>query len=60
LRGDLARVHKLLSNYCNAEFTSKKSGSQLQQEEEEQLKVVSLIGTSLLPEEFFFVGFLPL
>ena len=29
-------------------------------EEEEQIKLVELMGSTLLPEEFFFIGFLPL
>lgn len=58
MRNNLARTHKILSNYCNQEFKAK--GSKLTIDEEEQLKIVELMGTSLLPEEFFFIGFLPL
>ncbi|CDW86913.1 UNKNOWN [Stylonychia lemnae] len=50
---DLSRIHKLLSNYVHLELKSIK-------DEEEQLQITQFIGSTLLKEEFFFIGFLPL
>jgi len=33
MRNNLARIHKLLSNYCNLEFKSKGSKSSIDEEE---------------------------
>ena len=43
----------MISNYCNLELKKIK-------DEEEQLKIIQLMGNSLLSEEHYFVGFLPL
>jgi hypothetical protein len=43
----------MISMYCTKELKSYK-------DEEEQAKLVSLMGSTLLPEELYFVGFLPL
>ena len=53
IQKDLSRVHKLLSNQCNQEIKSIK-------DEDEQTNIIKMMGSTLLPEEFFFVGFLPL
>ena len=50
----------MLSNFINQEFKVKSNKGLTAAEEEEQFKIVQLMGSSLLPEEFFFVGFLPL
>lgn len=50
---DLSRIHKMLCNYIICEQKAIK-------DEEEQLKLVEMIGNTLLNEESFFIGFLPL
>jgi hypothetical protein len=40
LKSDLARVHKILCNYCISEFKPKAGKTLSQAEEEEQLKTV--------------------
>jgi hypothetical protein len=54
LQRDIARVHKLLSYHCGQEFKAGKIS------EEEQVKLFELMGTTLISEEYFFIGFLPL
>lgn len=53
LQSDLAKIHKLLSNYTLLETNKIKN-------EEEQLQIVELMGTSLISEEVYYIGFLPL
>lgn len=50
---DLSRIHKMLSMFCMKELKSYK-------DEEEQTKILSMMGNTLLPEELYFVGFVPL
>eukprot|EP00347_Sterkiella_histriomuscorum_P013648 403363909 len=50
---DLSRIHKLLSNYVYQEM-------KLIRDEDDQLKLTQMIGNTLLNEETFFIGFLPL
>lgn len=50
---ELSRLHKMISNASQQELNKIK-------DEEEQTKLLELIGNTLLPEEQYFVGFLPL
>jgi hypothetical protein len=59
LKNDLARIHKICAHYCTQEFKGK-GGKHTQADEDAQTRVASLIGSTLLPEEFFYVGFLPI
>lgn len=40
IKNDLARIHKLLSNFINQEFKAKNSKTHSASEEEEQFKIV--------------------
>lgn len=53
IKQDLSRIHKLLSNYVYLEMKQIK-------DEEDQLKLTQMIGSTLLNEESYFIGFLPL
>lgn len=54
LRKDMARVHQLIANHLAQQTKTGKLP------EEEQIKLLELMGSTLLPEEYFFIGFLPL
>jgi hypothetical protein len=54
LRKDIARVHQLIATHLVQQSKAGKLP------EEEQIKLLELMGSTLLPEEYFFIGFLPL
>lgn len=53
LKQELCRLHMLLTDYTNMKLKS-------YDDEESQLKLLQLTGSTLLPEESILVGFLPL
>ena len=55
-RQEMTRLHQLLEKYIEEQSKVLK----LDQDEEKQMKILQLIGATLLPEENMFLGFLPM
>lgn len=56
LNQELSRLHQLVSHFINEQYLLQK----LRDDEDQQMKILKLMGTTLIPEENQFNGFMPL